>query len=154
MLVWKCEVAQSCPTPWTIQSMEYLGQNTGVGSCSLLHRIFLTQESNPGLPHCRRILHQLSHQGSPSECSYLQCCVGFGCAMGVIQLHTHTHTHTHTHAYTHTHTHTHIYLYSFLDSFPMWDITEYWVEFSRLDSGSLLTFYFLYSSMCMLTPDF
>ena len=23
-----------------------------------------TQQSNPGLPHCRRILHQLSHQGS------------------------------------------------------------------------------------------
>ena len=27
--------------------------------------IFLTQGSNPGLPHCRQILHQLSHQGSP-----------------------------------------------------------------------------------------
>ena len=24
-----------------------------------------TQGSNPGLPHCRRILYQLSHQGSP-----------------------------------------------------------------------------------------
>ena len=27
--------------------------------------IFPTQGSNPGLPHCRRILYQLSHQGSP-----------------------------------------------------------------------------------------
>ena len=27
--------------------------------------IFLTQGSNPGLLHCRRILYQLSHQGSP-----------------------------------------------------------------------------------------
>ena len=27
--------------------------------------ICLTQESNTGLPHCRRILYQLSHQGSP-----------------------------------------------------------------------------------------
>ena len=41
------------------------GQNTLVGSCPLLQGIFPTQESNPGLPHCRRILYQLSHQGSP-----------------------------------------------------------------------------------------
>ena len=41
------------------------GQNTGVGSCSLLQGIFPTQGSNPGLPHCRQILYQLSHQGSP-----------------------------------------------------------------------------------------
>ena len=40
------------------------GQNTGVGSHSLL-QIFPTQGSNPGLPHCRWILYQLSHQGSP-----------------------------------------------------------------------------------------
>ena len=30
------------------------GQNTGVGSLSLLQRIFPTQGSNPGLPHCSR----------------------------------------------------------------------------------------------------
>ena len=41
------------------------GQSTGVGSPSLLQWIFPTQESNPGLQHCRRILYQLSHQGSP-----------------------------------------------------------------------------------------
>ena len=41
------------------------GQNTGVGSCSLLWWIFPTQGSNPGLPHCRWILYQLSHQWSP-----------------------------------------------------------------------------------------
>ena len=41
------------------------GQNTGVGSLSLLQGIFPTQGSNPDLPHCRRILYQLSHQGSP-----------------------------------------------------------------------------------------
>ena len=39
------------------------GQNTGVGSHSLLQGIFLTHGSNPGLPHCRHILYQLSHQG-------------------------------------------------------------------------------------------
>ena len=36
-------------------------QNTGVGSPSLLQGIFPTQGSNPGLPHCRWILHQLSY---------------------------------------------------------------------------------------------
>ena len=41
------------------------GQNTGVGSCSLLQGIFPTQRLNPGLLHCRQILYQLSHQGSP-----------------------------------------------------------------------------------------
>ena len=41
------------------------GQNTRVGSLSLLQWIFPTQGSNPGLPHCRRILYQLSHEGSP-----------------------------------------------------------------------------------------
>ena len=41
------------------------GQNTGVGSLSLLQGIFPTQGSNPGLPHCRWILYQLSHQGNP-----------------------------------------------------------------------------------------
>ena len=37
------------------------GKNTGVGSHSLLQRIFSTQESNPGLLHCRQILYHLSH---------------------------------------------------------------------------------------------
>ena len=41
------------------------GQNTEVGSLSLLQGIFPTQGSNSGLPHCRRILYQLSHKGSP-----------------------------------------------------------------------------------------
>ena len=41
------------------------GRNTGVGSLSLLQRIFPTQGSNPGLSHCRQILYQLSHKGSP-----------------------------------------------------------------------------------------
>ena len=44
------------------------GQYTGVGSLSLLQRLFPSQGSNPGLPHCRQILYQLSSQGSP-ECS-------------------------------------------------------------------------------------
>ena len=41
------------------------GQNTRVGSLSLLQGVFPTQGSNPGLPHCMWILYQLSHKGSP-----------------------------------------------------------------------------------------
>ena len=41
------------------------GQNTGVGSLSLFQGIFPTQGFSRGLPHCRRILYQLSHKGSP-----------------------------------------------------------------------------------------
>ena len=41
------------------------GQNTEVGSFSLLQRIFPTQGWNPGLLHCRQILNQLSHKVSP-----------------------------------------------------------------------------------------
>ena len=40
------------------------GQNTGVGSLFLLQGIFPTQGSNPGVPHCRWILYQLSHKGT------------------------------------------------------------------------------------------
>ena len=62
------QVRWSCPTlpphglysPWNSP-----GQNTGVGSPSLLQEIFPTQGSNPGLPHCKWILHQLSYWGSP-----------------------------------------------------------------------------------------
>ena len=47
-------------TPWNSP-----GQNTGVGSLSLLQGIFPTQGSNPDLPHGRGIPYQLSHKGSP-----------------------------------------------------------------------------------------
>ena len=40
-------------------------KSTGVGSLSLFQRIFPTQELNWGLLHCRRILYQLSYEGSP-----------------------------------------------------------------------------------------
>ena len=45
------------------------GQNTGVGSHSLLQGTFPTRGSNPGLLHCRQILYQLSYQGSPGICT-------------------------------------------------------------------------------------
>ena len=50
---------QGLYSPWNSP-----GQNTGVGSLFLLQGIFPTQESNPGLLHCRQILYQLSYQGS------------------------------------------------------------------------------------------
>ena len=54
--------------------------NTGVGSLSLLQRIFPTQDLNQGILHCRQILYQLSYEGSPWD--YLnkntkQCCHAF-----------------------------------------------------------------------------
>ena len=42
--------------PW-----DFPGKNTGAGCHSLLQGIFLTQRSNPGLPHCGQILYCLSH---------------------------------------------------------------------------------------------
>ena len=47
------------------------GQNTGVGSLSLLQRIFPAQGSNPGLLHCRWVLYQLSHKRSPRILEWL-----------------------------------------------------------------------------------
>ena len=47
------------------------GQNTGVGRHSLLQGIFPTQGSYPGLPHCRWILYQLSHKGSPRKLEWV-----------------------------------------------------------------------------------
>ena len=49
-------MASSLRPPWNSP-----GKNTGVGNLSFLQGIFPTQESNPGLPHCRQTLYQLSH---------------------------------------------------------------------------------------------
>ena len=67
----KVKVIQSCltlcdPMDYTVHGI-LLGQNTGVGSLSLLQWIFLTQELNRGLLHFKQILYQLSYQGSPIE---------------------------------------------------------------------------------------
>ena len=71
-----CLVAQSCPTlrpydhspPGSSVHGDSLGKNTGVGCHALLQGIFPTRGSNAGLPHCRWILYQMSHQGSPFSC--------------------------------------------------------------------------------------
>ena len=49
------------------------GKNIGVGCHALLQGIFPTQGSNPGLPHCRQILYQLSHKGSPRILAWVAC---------------------------------------------------------------------------------
>ena len=51
---------QGLYSPWNSPN-----QNTGVCSLLLLQGIFPTQGSYPGLPHCRRILYQLSHKERP-----------------------------------------------------------------------------------------
>ena len=60
LMKWKLlNCVQFFATPWNSP-----GQNTGVGSLSLLQGIFPTQ-ANPGLPHYAWILDQLSHKESP-----------------------------------------------------------------------------------------
>ena len=69
-----CLVAQSCLTLGTPQTVtarllcpwDFPDKNTGVSFHFLLQGIFLTQESNPGLLHCRHILYWLSYKGSPT----------------------------------------------------------------------------------------
>ena len=55
----------NCSLPGSSVHRDSPGKNTGVGCHFLLQGIFLTQESNPGLLHCRQILCQLSYKGSP-----------------------------------------------------------------------------------------
>ena len=54
-----------CNLPGPFVHGDSPGKNTGVGCHALLQGIFQTQGSNPCLPHCKRILYSLSHQGSP-----------------------------------------------------------------------------------------
>ena len=72
------KVAQLCPTlcdPMGCSPWNSPGQNTGVGSLSFFQRIFLTQESNQGLLHCRWILYQLSW-GKPQNSKESVCSSG------------------------------------------------------------------------------
>ena len=47
--------------------LDFPGKNTGVGCHFLLQRIFWTQNSNPGLLHCRWVLYRLSQERSPNR---------------------------------------------------------------------------------------
>ena len=79
LIIWVCvkekkvkslSRVQLFATPWMVactrllHPWDFLGKSTGVGCRFLLQGIFLTQGSNPGLPHCRQTLYHLSHQGS------------------------------------------------------------------------------------------
>ena len=67
-----CLVAQSCVTlcdpmdcsPPGSSVKDSLGKN-GVSYHAILHGVFPTHRSNPGLLGCRRILYHMKHQGSP-----------------------------------------------------------------------------------------
>ena len=69
-----CLVAHSCLTlcgpmdsspPGLSVRGDSPGKKTGLDWHAFLQGIFLTQGSNPGLPHCEQILYHLSHQGNP-----------------------------------------------------------------------------------------
>ena len=73
VVMYRCEKvkdAQLCltlcdPMDYTVHGILQARILEWVGSHSLLQGIFTTQGSNPGLLHCKRILYQLNHQGSP-----------------------------------------------------------------------------------------
>ena len=54
-----------CSLPVSSVHEDFPGKNTAVDFHALVQGIFPTQGSNPGLPNCRQILYQLSHQGRP-----------------------------------------------------------------------------------------
>ena len=61
---------QLLANPWTVAhqaplSIGFSKLDSGADCHSLIQGIFLTQGSNPGFLHCRRILYHLSHQGTP-----------------------------------------------------------------------------------------
>ena len=72
-VIFLCLVPQSCPTlcnpmdcspPGSLVHGDSPVDNTGVGCHALFQGIFPTQGLNPSLPHCRRILYHVNHQGS------------------------------------------------------------------------------------------
>ena len=79
-----CSESESCPVEsnslwphWLHSPWNSPGQNTGEGSLSLLQGSFPTQGSNPDLLDCRRVLYQLSYQGSPWAIREALWCIVF-----------------------------------------------------------------------------
>ena len=60
-----CSVLSTFCNPMDFSPWNSPGQNTREGSLSLIQGVFPTQGSISGLLHCRQILYQLSHKGSP-----------------------------------------------------------------------------------------
>ena len=81
----RCEAREVCEVKWKSPSRVQLcvthgflcdywvspGQNTRVGSLSILQGIFPTQGLNPGLLHCRQIVYQLNQKGSPRKLEWV-----------------------------------------------------------------------------------
>ena len=72
--VFSCSVVSDSANPWTVAHQAPLSMGilparildwVAMPSSNPLQGIFPTQESNPGLFHCRQILYHLSYQGSP-----------------------------------------------------------------------------------------
>ena len=63
---------QPPPPPASSVHGDSPGKNTGVGCHFLVQGIFPTEGSSSGLPHCRRILYHLIHQGSPAVDNVIQ----------------------------------------------------------------------------------
>ena len=78
--------------PW-----DFPGKNTGVGCHFLLQRIFPTQGSNLGLPHCRQMLYHLTtrevthykpsevSQSCPTLCDPMDCSLPRSSIHGIFQ---------------------------------------------------------------------
>ena len=81
------------------------------------------QGSNPGLPHCRQILYQLSHQGSPRRLEWEPIPSPADLPNPEIELGSPD---------------TYTYIPSFLDFLPIWVTADHWVEFPALHSRFLL----------------
>ena len=71
MSEWKWVKVASCSlwphglySPWNSPGQDTVPSFQNI-SLSRLQGIFPTQGLNPGLPHCRQILYQLSHKGNP-----------------------------------------------------------------------------------------
>ena len=72
----KVKVDQSCPTLFETMDCPWnsTGQNTGVGSLSLLQGIFPIQGSNLGLLYCWKILYHLSCTFVDVSLEFLEQC--------------------------------------------------------------------------------
>ena len=73
----KVKVAQSCPTlcnpmDYTVHPILWARILEWVAN-SLLQGIFSTEGLNQGLPYCKQILYQLSHQESPGILEWVAC---------------------------------------------------------------------------------
>ena len=84
----KVKVTQLCPTlcdpmdcsfPGSSVHGDSPGKNTGMGSCSFLHRVFSTQGVKPGSPSLQVDPSCLSHQGSLCVCANIFECICVSC---------------------------------------------------------------------------